>query len=399
MSLLASVDWTSSRKNERYSYVRVKFPELTEIGEYSNIISGSVSKSFLSSVKETCEFTFLDGDVPDTVDGVRIYYSFEDEQGNTARVPIGTFLVSYTDIEHSYTGASWESDAATTAGGSVSGSSLLSVLADVTLGYPLTVAAGTDYVQLARKLARARNLNVSVTERPTGSKYKNAKPHTFDSSDSLLTAINYLLSAADYSACKVDAYGTVIMKPYETPSMATPVFTFKDDSNSIIGLKVTENNDYQTAPNVVKLVYESENECLYAVASNLRGSKNSLAARGGRELTLFDSDVSFPDSISEENESSAGVYRDKRIEYLKKKASKRLDDNSSETVHIEFEHPYIPIDGGDYVQIVYADKTFDINVTNMDIDLSASTACKTKGRHINRYNIEKEVSGRVVWVQ
>lgn len=399
MSLIDTVDWTSNRQNERYSYIRVKYPELTEEGEYGNIVSGSVSKSYFSSIKETCEFTFLDGDAPDAVDGVRIYYSFEDDNGSTVRVPIGTFLVSYTDIEHSYTGATWENEATTTAGGSVSGSSLLSVLADITLGYPLTVNAGTDYVQLAYDLAKARNLNVSLTPRPTGSVYKNAKAHTFDSSDSLLTAINYLLNTADYSACKVNEYGTVIMEPYTEPSMTNPVFTFADGDNSIIGLKVVENNDYLTAPNVVKLVYESENECLFAMASNLKGSRNSLAARGNRELTLFDSDVSFPDSISEENESSAGIHRSERLAYLKTKAAKRIKDNSSETVHIEFEHPYIPIAGGDYVKIVYGNKTFNLNVTNMDIDLSASTACKTSGRHINRYNIETNVSGRVVWVQ
>ena len=399
MSALDEIDWTGNRKNERYTYVRVKYPELYEAGEYGNIVSGSVSKSEFSSVKETCEFSFVGGDAPDAVDGVRIYYSFEDEGGNVASVPIGTYLVSYSDISHEYVGATWESEASTLESGSVSGSSMLSVLADVTLGYPMTVSAGTDYVGMAYDLARARNLKVSLARKGDGNVYRNAKDHTFESSDSLLTAINYMLNAADYAACRVDAYGTVIMEPYVPPIMARPAFTFKDGANSIIGMEVTEKNDYLTAPNVVKLVYESENECLYAEASNLKGSRNSLEARCGRELTLFDSDISFPDSISEENEDTPGIHRNERIDYLKRKAERRLKDNSTETVHVEFEHPYIPIQGGDYARIEYGGKTFDVNVTNMDIDLSASTACRTSGRHIDRYDIETSVSGRAVWVQ
>lgn len=398
MTELGDIVWTGNRKNERYSYVRVRWPELTEAGEYGNVVSGSVSKSAFSSVKETCEFSFVGGDAPDAVDGVRVYYEFEDERGNSARVAVGTFLVSYADVKYGYVGKTWESDASTLASGSVSGSSMLSVLADVTIGYPLTVSAGTDFVRLAYDLARSRRLNVAVTGQPGKSAYKNSKDKTFESSDSLLTVVNQLLDAADYSSCRIDSYGNVVMEPRSSSAMGAPAFTFEDGEDSIIGLEITEKNDYLTAPNVVKLVYESESECLYAEASNLKGSRNSLEARGGRELTLFDSDVGFPDSISEENEGTPGIHRPDRIEYMKRKAERRLKDNASETVHVEFEHPYVPIHCGDRVRITYADRKFDVNVTNIDIDLSASTACKTSGRHVYESDIEATVSGRAVWV-
>lgn len=375
-------EWRGNRAGESYTYKRVRWEpgmpdHLGEFETYGNITGGRVELSAFTDLKASCTFDFEGGTQPDTTDLVRIYYSFTDDHGDSASVPLGTFFVTVGDVVY------YRDGDALIERGSVTGSSTLSVLLDKKLGAPYTVAANTNCVDAANALVKSFDLK---TNEPTSNGTVTKSAHTFEPDDSYITVVNWLLSTANYQACYPDPYGNVMIVPYVAPESRPVTQTFADDEHSIMLPEVGLANDWYETPNVFKVYHENDDECLWASASMDYGSRASLASRGGREVTMVE-------SVDELDGASQAA----RIANLKAIAEQRLIDNASEIEKVTFTHAYIVMQPNDAVQIDYSGTTWKGNVTDMTIDLSPSTQCETHLRRFVPNTLTITTDGGAAW--
>lgn len=376
-------DWYSSRWRERYTYRRVKWSpgetgHFSEGEEYGHITSGSVELAAFTDTKASCSFQFEGGTPPDTTDLVRIYYSFDDDLGRHGEAVVGTFFVSYGDIQYTRDGDVLK------ASGSADGTSVLSTLIERRLGAPYTVPAGTDCVEFAETLVEGFGL---LTNNPDSPGTLTTSAHTFEPDDSWLTVVNWLLTSANYQAAFPNARGEVQMVPYVAPESRTVTHTFRDDSHSIMRPEVTMANDWRETPNVARLYYSTDDECIAASASMVSGARASLAGRGGREVTLVES----VDELE-------GATQADRLANLKAMASQRLIEQSAEIEKVSFTHAFIDgMQPNDAIAIEYSDMVWKGNVTNMQVTLSPSTQCQTQLRRFVSNSLEITTDGGVLW--
>lgn len=366
------IDLFSNRADETYTYRRVSWPDFIEGADLGNVTAGNVELSAFSDLKATCSFSYEGGTEPNPKDLVRIYYSFRDDNNETAEFCIGTFFIGYSDATYSLNGDSL------IASGTVNGWSTLKVLQDIKIGYAYTVPAGAYAVAKAIELIQGAGLPVNVANE---SSYQLASDHTFDPKDTLLTVVNWLCTAANYQAPYPDAYGTIQIQQYIEPSERTTVATFQDDDNSIMYPDVAIENDWQEIPNVCRLYYSADDLAIHAEARNISGSKASLDARGGRELVLVD-------TVSELN----GADSSEKAANLEAMAASKLLNNSQEIERVQLSHPYIPLVANDAVSVIYANRAWSGNVQNIKIDLQPSTKCGTTLRRFVPSSIAVETS-------
>ena len=372
------IDLYGNRANETYTYRTVEWYSFNESEDLGNVTSGSVELSALSDLKATCSFDFEGGTEPNTTDLVRIYYSCDDDSGEHAQYCIGTFFVGYADVSYRLGGGSL------IASGTVDGWSVLKALQDVRLGYAYTVPSGTNAVSKASELIAGRNLPVNASE----SSYTLTSDHTFEPDDSLLTVVNWLCTAAGFQAPYPDAYGTVQLNRYVDPSARSVVATFEDSDRSIMYPEVSVENDWQEIPNVYKLYYSTDTLALHAEARNVSGSKASMDARGGRELS----------EVMSVEELDGATTSDKKTN-LEAMAATKLENNSQEIERVHISHPYIPLTANDAVRVNYSDRSWSGNVQNMRIDLSPATQCDTTLRRFVPSSIAITTTSTIDWEQ
>ena len=185
--------------------------------------------------------------------------------------------------------------------------------------------------------------------------------------------------STQFAAPYPDAYGVVQVHPY-TEAAASPVWTFKDDAQSIMQPTVEATNEWQSAANVVRMYYESDECAMWASASNLSGTRASLDARGNREATYYE----MVDEIAS-------------LDALKARCESKLLSESSEIERVSLLHGYAPITTGEPVSIIYADRTWTGTVQNMSIDLSPSAQTQTQIRRYIAAAIETTTDGAVIW--
>lgn len=366
-------DYTTNRSAERFTYRRVSWSTWAETGTYDNITGGNVSCGAYTTLKTSAQLNYA-GTAPDTTDLVRIYYSFTD--GNGARSEehaLGTFLVGFDTVGYTPGNGSLIQT------GTVTGYSVLKVLQDRLCGLPLTIPAGTDPIAYAKSLITTAGLRANVQANAT---YSLANPHTFEPTDSWLTVVNWCLSncPTQYAAATVDGYGVVQVQPYQEPTSRTPAWTFADDEHSIMQPAVSEQNEWQTAANVVRLYYEDETTAMWASASNDSGSRTSLDRRGGRETTYY-----------EQVDECASLAD------LQALAVSRLKDRAAEIERVNLLHAFVPLAAGDPVAVAYADRTWTGTVQNLTIALAPSAQCTTQLRRYASAAISVTVDGATLW--
>lgn len=377
-------DWFGSRRKVRWRYMRVSWETKQELEEYAGITGGDSEESYFTSIKEGGSLTFV-GVPLSTIDLVRTYYEFVDDSGEQVSVPVCTQIVDEVTTKVS-------------TGGMVTGSartySVLKVADDRLCGLPYTVKAGTKAVEHAAGILEGFGLSVSATS----STYTLANDHTFKPDESYLTVVNWLLAAAGYGSASTDAYGTVIMAPYVDASQRTPVFTFVDDSGSIMYPEADNESNFSETPNVVRMYSEDEYGGYWAVVSNVDAdSPASLQNRGGRERTLYDEETQLePAYDSADSASVADTKSKQRVAALVAMAKQKLLDNSAEIEYVTIRHGFYPISQGDSVEIQYEGFTWRGVATNIRRTHGSESQCELKVRRYVQREIETTVQSGVI---
>ena len=357
-------NWHGNRYKENYIFRRVAWGTFQEHESYDYITSGSIEGASDSEKKVTGTFDFEGYVLPNVSDLIRVYYRFNDDRGQTAEVPVATLLVSYANLTHTDTLKGIKSE------GTLEGSSVLAVLIDQKIGVPKTIPKNANAVYEAEQLI----LSAGLLANAEPSAYSLSADHTFDAGTSYLEMVNWLLSAAGYTEAHPDEYGTVQLKSYASAQQRRNYIVFANNDESIMYPQVEEQNDWQSTPNVVRLIYNTDDACIAASAENTTGSRASLDMRGGREITYFE-EVSDLSGTSKANT-------------LKEMAEQQLIALSCDVEYVKFEHAFIPLAIYDPVKICYAEREWIGNVDNIHIDLAASTKTQTRIKRVLAENIE-----------
>lgn len=361
----ATVYWHGNRYNEQFIYRRVEWGTWQEHEEYDWITDGSIEQSAESELKVTGSFDFEGYVLPNESDLIRVYYQFEDDYGLQASVPVATLLVSYADLEHFDTLKGVESS------GTLDGQSVLAILDDKKIGVPQTIRRNSNAVYEAEQLCIECGLQTNVEP----SSFALSADHTFDAGSSYLEMVNWLLTTAGYTEAFPDPYGIVQILPYAATQQRIDYTIFTNDDESIMYPEIKEENNWQSTPNVVRLIYNTDDACVAAWARNETGSRASLDARGGREITYFEEISDLGEGLSKANS-------------LRELAEKTLLEQSSDIEYVTFEHAYKPLLVFDPIQVNYADMEWQGNADNISVNLSPSMKTQTKVKRIKAADIE-----------
>lgn len=365
MAYLDGINWHGNRLSERYIFRRVAWGTWQEHETYDYITKGSIEQSTESELKVTGSFDFEGYILPQESDMIRVYYSFKDDDDMTAMVPVATLLVSYATLKHKDTTKGVASS------GTLEGSSVLSILADKLIGRPMTILRNSNAVYEAEQLVRECGLQTEAEP----SSFSLSADHTFDAGESYLDMVNWLLTAAGYTEAFPDEEGVVQMRSFASVLTNTDYTVFANDSQSIMYPEIEQKNDWTKTPNVVRLLYNTEDACIEAYARNVTGSRASLDARGGREITYFEEVAELGEGTSKANA-------------LKEMAEQELLEMSSDIEYVTFNHAYVPFLLYDPVKVKYSDLEWIGNADNISIDLSPSTKTQTRVKRTLAESIE-----------
>lgn len=371
-------DWHGLRSDIEWVHRRVSWETWQEAEDYDNINGGSCEKSAFSNLKVSGTLSFDDGNPPDEIDPVRIYYRFTDVSGEQVTEPIATLLV-----ENSSPKFMSVEGGGTRQSGSLKTYSVLKALSGKKCRKMIVIPAGTNAVAKAREICEEAGLRVNSAS----SSYVTATDKVFEPDDTHLTIVNDLMDSAGFNSVYPDAYGIVQMTPYVEPTNRPAMWTFRNDGESIMYLGVEEENDWHDKPNVYTVVYESETEKLSATARNVdTRSRASLPSRGWRE----NGEIETVDEIE-------GNTVEDRLANLEALAAKRIRANSSEVEYVKFSHFYIPISLNDSVSIEYSDKTWNGTVTDLRTSEDAAGTTDIEIRRFISVDLQIEVESEIVY--
>lgn len=340
-----------NRHGERYDYVRVAWENWQEHETYNHILDGSIELSTDAETKVTGNFNFEGYDTPDVNDLIRVYYRYLDDKNAEFRDPISTLVVSYADL------TLMDTRGGVKANGTLNGQSVLSILSNAIVGVPYTVKKNQNVVYVATQIAQEVGLQVNAEP----SSFVMTKDYTFNAGTNKLQIVNELLAMASYLPCYPDAMGIIQMK---SSTSQTPVFVFQNDDKSIMLPEIVQKNDWQSTPNIVRMLYNIDDACIEAWAKNVSGSKASLTNRGNREITYYE----------EIGELGAGD----KANNMKRLAENKLLELSADIEYVTFSHAYVPISIYDLIEIRYAEYEWTGTIDNMSINLAPSTECQTQ---------------------
>lgn len=165
-------------------------------------------------------------------------------------------------------------------------------------------------------------------------------PYEFvsDPSDTWLSFLNDFIQSAKHKFY-LDELGRVLFEPIKKTEAMAPSWIYTDDNSSILYPAISLDNDLYGIPNVVEVIYSTDEYYLYSKVENTdEGSPISIANRG-REIIHR---VTEPDI--------SGTPTQKKID---KYAEDLLKEMSSLQYSITYTHGYCPVKVGDCVMLNY----------------------------------------------
>lgn len=340
------MDWNAVDLQTDYRYVVVDRTTWAELRELADITGGSISRKYLSTLKEgaTLDYQNTASILGVGNDYVRIYLDATDGDG-TESVALGTFMVS--------TPQQIESDLGTS--GTATLYSLLQIAQDEGLAEVLTIPSGTDVVAYAESLLAARGLNVQVQNAST---VTTAQDIVFDTSNTVLDVVIWCTQAAGFGTPLIDGYGNILLQKYTDPTLNAPIVTYDGDSK-VLFPEYTHELDTFSMPNKVIVVCSTPDSVVTGSATNNDPASPYSTATRGRTITAT-YDVDNITTSTQADEKAAALLR-----------------NLSLVESVEVEHLY----NDTHLQDVFAiyDKG-SYAIVNQDITLEPGCPVKDRGR-------------------
>ena len=154
-----------------------------------------------------------------------------------------------------------------------------------------------------------------------------------------MTFLNDLMANAKYTF-SLDELGRILFSPKQDMASLQPVWTFDDSNSSILYPEINMDYDLYGIPNVVEVIYSSDDRCYYSrVVNDDSNSPTSTVSRGREIIHRVTEPI---------------LYGNPTDEQVNEYAVRLLRSLSSIEYTVNYSHGYCPVKIGDCVRLNYS---------------------------------------------
>ena len=160
-----------------------------------------------------------------------------------------------------------------------------------------------------------------------------------DTDDTWLSFLTDLVVDAKYTF-DLDELGRILFSPKQDTASLQPIWTYDDNNSSILYPDLSIDHDLYGIPNVVEIIYTTNNNTYYTKVVNDDSNSPTSTMNRGREITYRETK---PNLIGEPTQAQVEKY-----------AEQLLKDLSSIEYTVSYTHGYCPVKVGDCVRLNYS---------------------------------------------
>lgn len=314
-------DWTKSMQ-QTFEYYIVNPATWKDVRRINNVKSGSITRDL---GVETLGSATFDIEEPLGECYIRVYL-ITIQNGAKDKYPLGTYLIQTPSSKFDGKNKIVSVDAYTP---------LLELKENPPpIGY--SVLKDTNIMETAYKITKEQVRAPVVAAACTETLFSDFVANT---DDTWMTFLNDLMANAKYTF-SLDELGRILFSPKQDMASLQPVWTFDDSNSSILYPEINMDYDLYGIPNVVEVIYSSDDRCYYSrVVNNDSNSPTSTVSRGREIIHRVTEPI---------------LYGNPTDEQVNEYAVRLLRSLSSIEYTVNYSHGYCPVKIGDCVRLNYS---------------------------------------------
>ena len=314
-------DWTKSMQ-QTFEYYIVNPATWKDVRRINNVKSGSITRDL--GVETLGSATF---DIEEPLGECYIRaYLITIQNGAKDKYPLGTYLIQTPSSKFDGKNKIVSVDAYTP---------LLELKENPPpIGY--SVLKDTNIMETAYKITKEQVRAPVVAAACTETLFSDFVANT---DDTWMTFLNDLMANAKYTFA-LDELGRILFSPKQDMASLQPVWTFDDSNSSILYPEINMEYDLYGIPNVVEVIYSSDDRCYYSrVVNDDSNSPTSTVSRGREIIHRVTEPI---------------LYGNPTDEQVNEYAVRLLRSLSSIEYTVNYSHGYCPVKIGDCVRLNYS---------------------------------------------
>lgn len=314
-------DWTKSMQ-QTFEYYIVNPATWKDVRRINNVKSGSITRDL---GVETLGSATFDIEEPLGECYIRVYL-ITIQNGAKDKYPLGTYLIQTPSSKFDGKNKIVSVDAYTP---------LLELKENPPpIGY--SVLKDTNIMETAYKITKEQARAPVVAAACTETLFSDFVANT---DDTWMTFLNDLMANAKYTFA-LDELGRILFSPKQDMASLQPVWTFDDSNSSILYPEISMDYDLYGIPNVVEVIYSSDDRCYYSrVVNDDSNSPTSTVSRGREIIHRVTEPI---------------LYGNPTDEQVNEYAVRLLRSLSSIEYTVNYSHGYCPVKIGDCVRLNYS---------------------------------------------
>ena len=314
-------DWTKSMQ-QTFEYYIVNPATWKDVRRINNVKSGSITRDL---GVETLGSATFDIEEPLGECYIRVYL-ITIQNGAKDKYPLGTYLIQTPSSKFDGKNKIVSVDAYTP---------LLELKENPPpIGY--SVLKDTNIMETAYKITKEQVRAPVVAASCTETLFSDFVANT---DDTWMTFLNDLIANAKYTF-SLDELGRILFSPKQDMASLQPVWTFDDSNSSILYPEINMDYDLYGIPNVVEVIYSSDDRCYYSrVVNDDSNSPTSTVSRGREIIHRVTEPI---------------LYGNPTDEQVNEYAVRLLRSLSSIEYTVNYSHGYCPVKIGDCVRLNYS---------------------------------------------
>lgn len=314
-------DWTKSMQ-QTFEYYIVNPATWKDVRRINNVKSGSITRDL---GVETLGSATFDIEEPLGECYIRVYL-ITIQNGAKDKYPLGTYLIQTPSSKFDGKNKIVSVDAYTP---------LLELKENPPpIGY--SVLKDTNIMETAYKITKEQVRAPVVAASCTETLFSDFVANT---DDTWMTFLNDLMANAKYTF-SLDELGRILFSPKQDMASLQPVWTFDDSNSSILYPEISMDYDLYGIPNVVEVIYSSDDRCYYSrVVNDDSNSPTSTVSRGREIIHRVTEPI---------------LYGNPTDEQVNEYAVRLLRSLSSIEYTVNYSHGYCPVKIGDCVRLNYS---------------------------------------------
>ena len=314
-------DWTKSMQ-QTFEYYIVNPATWKDVRRINNVKSGSITRDL---GVETLGSATFDIEEPLGECYIRVYL-ITIQNGAKDKYPLGTYLIQTPSSKFDGKNKIVSVDAYTP---------LLELKENPPpIGY--SVLKNTNIMETAYKITKEQARAPVVAAACTETLFSDFVANT---DDTWMTFLNDLMANAKYTFA-LDELGRILFSPKQDMASLQPVWTFDDSNSSILYPEISMDYDLYGIPNVVEVIYSSDDRCYYSrVVNDDSNSPTSTVSRGREIIHRVTEPI---------------LYGNPTDEQVNEYAVRLLRSLSSIEYTVNYSHGYCPVKIGDCVRLNYS---------------------------------------------